>query len=282
MRLSPYNIQLRELYDQGKERNLWKNLTEAAWALGMPERTFGNQYNGQSKTRGVLNTIKLLKQKLGVRPRTEKSSVSVGSLFQDGKSLKLWRGIVDCAELIDVDRGVLSEMIKAVANKLSSRKRTTYQKICAKLKAKLPKVKAEVPVAQIETTIGREVPAELEGITASTMFDRLLAGVAEFRDQNLNGVRFVLTRKNFRQLKGTLTKEEAEDTKLLIEELRRRFNLMTQIESEQIRAMLHKALGSQLDELFLAYRLLKEVVPTAALSEIEAIRAKFGHLTLTE
>ncbi len=107
------------------------------------------------------------------------------------------------------------------------------------------------------------------------VYNRLLAGVAEGSDQNLDGIRFVLRRKNFLALKGKFTKQELRDTVLLIEELRRRFTLMSQVIEEDVRQSCYEQLGEQINELILAMLLLREVCPTQGITHIEHLREQF-------
>ena len=93
-------------------------------------------------------------------------------------------------------------------------------------------------------------------------------------DQNLGGIRFVLTQRNFKKFKGVVTKQEVEDTKLLIQELRRRLNLVAQNENEDVRALCFHELSIELNELLLSAQLVQEVVPTKAVAQLQTLREK--------
>ncbi len=111
-------------------------------------------------------------------------------------------------------------------------------------------------------------------ITVSENFleDLIVSGILEAKRHRHGGVRFVLTRESFKQFHGRLTREELRDTKALIEELRRRLGLIAQIKSENARDEYARTLAVELDELFLAYELIKEVIPTGACQRIIELR----------
>ncbi len=267
------NRQLQEVLKQGIIGGTWKTVTAAAALIGMSRSTINSQRFGRSHGRAVLQTIDLLRRKLD-GPQIKKTVAR--SLYEQGLESGTWKDYSTCARILDVDRGALKKYMNATPDRLVTVKQKAFHK---KLLQRLRRHTGDKPVVPNEDMEKSGVCTDVqEGVIASPYYDRLLAGVAELHDQNLNGVRFVLTAKNFRHLKGVVTKEEMQDTKLLIEELRRRFTLLAQIEDEDIRAKCHVALGTELDELFLAYRVFKEVIPTAALSEIDSLRAKFAHL----
>ncbi len=91
-------------------------------------------------------------------------------------------------------------------------------------------------------------------------------------------LRFVITQENFQPLKGVLSSEEIEDTKVLIEELRRRIGIITQIDSLETRSNHWKELAGEFDELYLSVLLLQVPNPTGALNDISKKRALFNKL----
>jgi hypothetical protein len=107
-----------------------------------------------------------------------------------------------------------------------------------------------------------------QDVVEATLFNQVLAGVAEFRDQNLNGVRFVLNARNFRKLHGKVTREEVEDTGLLIEELVRRFTIFAQLDDVSQRTLIAQKLTERLERLYRTIEQSRDVCPTEAAEEI--------------
>ena len=134
----------------------------------------------------------------------------------------------------------------------------------------------------VQTQLGQnrnQAPGNPPGIVGSPWFDRVLAGFAEVGRQGHQGVRFVITADRFQPFEGRFTKAETEDTKLLIQELRRRLNVSVQITDITERSRLANALARELDELYLSIELSKEAVPTGAAIRIGQMRSAFAKIT---
>ena len=270
--LKEENVELRRLYDQGKRKKLWTSKSEAARTIGVMVPTFAGQWGGYTHGQAVLDTQRLLRKVLGTEP-TDQPIRTIRHLFQIGKDTGKWQNYTECAKAGKFSTEALTRYMDLLPQNLKPRSRKFLKRMFEKLRTFLEKETKSPGQSEATTT----VPVG-DDVIAGSLFNQLLAGVAELRDQHLGGIRFVLRHNNFRRLKGIVTKEEIGDTKLLIEELRRRFNLLAEIDDEDIRGACHKALGDELDELFLAYRLIKAVVPTAAVQEIELLRERFQHI----
>jgi hypothetical protein len=105
------------------------------------------------------------------------------------------------------------------------------------------------------------------GVISGTLFNEVLSGVAEFGDQVMDGVRFVLRDGTFRKLDGKITDAEIDDTRRLIAELRRRFGIFAQLDAAQHRDQrqrLGQALVKEVELLMVAIRQAHQVIPTSA------------------
>ncbi len=109
-------------------------------------------------------------------------------------------------------------------------------------------------------------------VIESPWFDRLMSGVSEVSGQQLGGVRFVLTEGSFRPLKGQFTPAEVQDTRLLLQELRRRINLVTQLQNKAARAQILKKLAPEIRELYLAIERSKDADPSRTAERISQLR----------
>ena len=206
-----------------------------------------------------------------------KNQTPLTDLFNQGKTKQKWKGVSSCAKVITLDRASLNRYLVLEADdklaNLTRRERVYYLKLLAAMQEALS-TGPPPDTQQDAIPPGRGDPSVPDDVIASPYYDRLLAGVAEFNDQILGGVRFVLTERNFKRLHGVVTKQEIADTRLLIQELRRRLTLVTQNDDEQVRALCFSELGTELNELLLAAQLAQEVVPTKAVAQLEQLRKK--------
>lgn len=94
--------------------------------------------------------------------------------------------------------------------------------------------------------------------------------IAGFGEPNKDdGVRFLLTQKSFRPLGATITQEEVEDTRHMVQELCRRWKLFAEIEDPAHRMTIVRMLGSDVNALFLVMRTAREQLPFAAAELLE-------------
>jgi len=90
-------------------------------------------------------------------------------------------------------------------------------------------------------------------------------------------IRFIVSMDDFQILDGiTITEQEIQDTVDMIDELRRRMLLFSQIESLEQRSQIWKALAAEFDEFYLTASLLGEVDPTQSIHEITKKRQLFS------
>lgn len=87
------------------------------------------------------------------------------------------------------------------------------------------------------------------------------------------GIRFILTKESFQLINSAWSKEEFQDTKKLIEELRRRLLLIAQHPEEKMRLEYIEELGRELDELWRAYQTARCIVPIDILDIIDRERS---------
>lgn len=97
-------------------------------------------------------------------------------------------------------------------------------------------------------------------------------------DGKTKKMRFMVTSENFSAVRTNMSRAEVQDTKKLIEELRRRFQVFSQVESLEERAKLWRELAAELDELYLAAVLLGEINPSGAIDELVKKRNLFGKI----
>lgn len=95
-------------------------------------------------------------------------------------------------------------------------------------------------------------------------------------DWNVSGMRFVLTKENFKTLDtGPWSEAEIDDTIKLITELRRRLVLLAQNPSSDIREHHIKRLGKEVDELYRSFAIVSSVVPIQAAEIVDLERHDF-------
>jgi hypothetical protein len=240
--------QFRQMYEQGEAAGKWQNPHQCLTCCGVPGSTFNKYFR--------------MSERADAEPVPREAKTLQGILAR-------MRQVLDQLPA-PVEAEPSQEGVQVPAEQAPPQ--TSEDPLAKSLRALCDQI-AENIMARVNQGQGSsDVPP---GIIASPWFDRILAGVAESSDQNLDGVRFILTAQSFRSLEGKVTKEEIKDTILLAEELRRRLNVIAQIRSEDIRCLCFKKLAAELDELFLSYKLIKEVCPTGAAREIERLREAF-------
>jgi hypothetical protein len=271
------NKQFRAKVKEGKLLGYWVNQKDCAEKIGIPRSTFGGYAAGFIHGENVLLAIAAMQKLIDAAPPPSIPPAStehpLQDLLQRGKDAGLWKAISSCANVLKKDRDTISRYLdmekEGTVDDSTMRERAYYAKLLAAMRRKLSKGSA-APPGDLPPERGH--PSAPDGVVASPYYDRLLAGVAEFEDQNLGGVRFVLTQRNFKRLKGVVTKQEVADTKLLIEELRRRLNLVAQNSDEEVRALCYRELGQELEALLNAAEIVQEVIPTAAVARLEKLR----------
>ena len=115
----------------------------------------------------------------------------------------------------------------------------------------------------------------------NSSLDRRIAG--KRRGGKSKKIRFIVSMDDFQVLDGiNITEQEIQDTKDMIEELRRRMLLFSQIESLEKRSQIWKALAAEFDEFYLTASLLGEVDPTKSIEEILRKRQLFDKFRTTK
>lgn len=139
--------------------------------------------------------------------------------------------------------------------------------------------KSAEPAKKLAEPKGEE-PSQL---IASPFFDRILAGVVEVGGQFRDGLRFFLTRDNFRQFGGSITEAEVIDTLRLVTELRRRFSIFAQLTDKKERARVASLLRPEVNELYVTIEASRAAMPTEAgylladlRQQLAAIKLPFG------
>lgn len=273
--------ELNDVYDEGiaigSTGGCWDGESGCARVTGVPYSTLKSQraHTGPLKRKKhVLRTIRILRRKIQEAGTPQTAQASAVKTHPVGDSLQ------HAAVLLI---GVLQQ-IAALAS------RQTLQNVLGSLGGLLPPVLAgALRDSGATPTSGEDLTHNLQeglllilqgsaqsapqsthpqDVVASTFFDRVLSGVAELRDQNLNGVRFVLNARNFRRLHGKVTREEVDDTSLLIEELVRRFTIFAQLDDVGQRALVNQKLTEKIDRLYRTIEQSRDVCPTKAAEEI--------------
>ena len=107
-------------------------------------------------------------------------------------------------------------------------------------------------------------------VVQSTWVDDVIAGNRELKgDYPPNGIRFLLTAETFATLTSQFTSGEIKDTLAFVRtvltpavgEVRRRLVRSSELTNEKNRSEILKALGQELEELFLALEQAREVIP---------------------
>jgi hypothetical protein len=271
------NTTLREKLEEGRKIGRWVNQQDCAEKIGVPRGTLGQCSTGFIHGEKVISVIAAMQQLIDDPTATAtptpvssgRRNATLATLFQQGKTKGLWNNITECAKrALKKDRGTFTKYLELETGDtpMTRREKTYYAKLIRVMRSKLGTPPPGNPLD--DSPPGRGHPI------ASAYYDRLLAGVTEMTDQNLGGIRFVLTQRNFKKFKGVVTKQEVEDTKLLIQELRRRLNLVAQNENEDVRALCFHELSIELNELLLSAQLVQEVVPTKAVAQLQTLREK--------
>jgi len=115
-------------------------------------------------------------------------------------------------------------------------------------------------------------------VVTGMLFNELVAGTMECGGHIKDGIRFVLSSENFRRLDGEITDQEIDDTRRLIEELRRRLTVFARLDPvrrKDMRARIYQKLAPEIDHMFVAIRQTEQVIPTSAAAHLEELeRAK--------
>ncbi len=128
------------------------------------------------------------------------------------------------------------------------------------VEARVLKIEELIGVALKKDIVPRDASNKLMGDSASTQWD-------------VNGMRFILTKDNFKTIDtGPWTDKEIQDTCLLIEELRRRLSLLAQNSSADFKDKSLYGLSKELTELWRSYQIAQSVVPTEAAKLIDIER----------
>jgi len=151
--------------------------------------------------------------------------------------------------------------------------------VCALLGTDLAELHRLVQ-STLERGKGSNPPAASK-TSVSPCFDLVLSGAADIKGQDHDGVRFVLTSGAFKRFEGQFTQPEIEDTKRLVQELRRRLNISAQLTDMSVRVRIGRALVREINELYLAIELCKEAVPSGAASRINQARVMFQSIQST-
>lgn len=136
----------------------------------------------------------------------------------------------------------------------------------------------ESKVLKIEKLLGASVKQDSVPRDASS---KLMSDSADTR-WDVNGMRFILTEKNFQTLDtGPWTEKEIQDTCLLAEELRRRLTLLAQNSSSDIKDDCLNRFSKELTELWRSYQVAQSVVPTEAAKLIDIERKNPSLMLIT-
>jgi hypothetical protein len=165
---------------------------------------------------------------------------------------------------------------KAIARKSSLGGLTSWKNRSANRKEKTEK--PDAPKPDVEERLRRIEEKVFDKSSASLPRDKAKKYLAKIYtdDWNVSGMRFVLTRENFKTLDtGPWSREEIDDTLKLIVELRRRLVLLAQNPAAEIREDHIARLGMEIDELHRAFVIASSVIPMQAAEIVSLERHDF-------
>lgn len=266
--VSALSAELCQLFEQGKVQGCWDSISSCARIIHVPRRTLSTylSYRGSGGTlfaRSMRSVIRKMRRKLQeqeaeraqpVRETTPTGALLLVSVLQQIATAGSQHVLQSMAELLP------SAWARVLEN-LAGDPLASSENLAQLLQEGLRLIVQDY--AQSISPAGHP-----QDVVAGTLFDRVLSGVAELRDQNLNGVRFVLNARNFRKLHGQVTREEVEDTGLLIEELVRRFAIFAQLDNVGHRSLIAQKLSEKLERLYRIIEQSRNVCPTEAAEEI--------------
>ncbi len=113
-------------------------------------------------------------------------------------------------------------------------------------------------------------------VATSSDLSKILSGEADVGKRGKGKVNFVVSADSFMHLKGTVYNPEINDTKLLIQELRRRIFVFAQIEDSSERIKVLRELGDEIDELYLALEVCRDELPFKAAQSLASLRVRLG------
>lgn len=200
--------------------------------------------------------------------------ISSTSLYRwrDKKALTTKSCFAKLQKVMEFTEAEITLIHKAIARHhslsgLSSWKNKTS---CGKEKdegMKMPSSDIEERVQRLEKTVFLTQPLK----TSSQKAKKLMEDIQSI-DWNVKGMRFILTRNNFKELEtGAWSAEEISDTAKLAQELRRRIVILAQNPNPDIRVDHLKRMAKELDELWRAYSIANSISPleTAELINLE-------------
>lgn len=215
----------------------------------------------------------------------------LAAAFEDGRSRGLWTTQQECADILKMNRTTLRDQL--IGRTHGARVQETTAAIRGLLSqpetassSGLPPPGGSNDATKLLQLLGKFLPQSTsnppEGLVASPWFELLFSGVATFRDQQEDGVPFILTADNFRRLKGEVSPAWFADTVRLIRVLRQRITLLLQHVDPDVRGDAMSQMAEELDELFLLLERLGEVEPLGAAQELQSRRQRFTALRGTK
>ena len=282
--------ELQELYKRGKQQGLWSCISDCARRMPDISRVTLSRYlrvrigdlDRQARKKEKLEqTLQQLRTFLSTEhPAGRERSPPEGMC-----SPKEWPAAKQAGLLL---LGVWQRLAQNVAQQTL---RQTLEALEGCLPAVMSQsVKSLVNTAQDAETHAAEQDLErvlecfmhsLQGpeqqepvVISGTLYDRVLAGVADLRDSNLQGVRFPLNARTFPkyQFQGIVTQQEVRDTEILMEEVARRFKMFRKLENLEQRSLIAQHLKCAVERLYEAIEQSADVCPTEAARKIEADR----------
>lgn len=263
------NIRIASLIKDGIRRRLWTSTTDASRVIDMSERTL-RSHTRRPLSKEILDvTIRKLEAALAAPARN-----ACMILYEEGVKKELWLSQHACAMEIGAHPDSLKKILDCDRSKLNTKNRKYFERVRARLARKVGK-----PASQPKVARQSEKPSQAPPVVESDWFDALVAGGKELPGQTWKGIRFIITQDSFAKLKGvTLTEEEIRDTILLMMELRRRFNIIAQIDDADVRRKIWQSgIGPELDLVVQATRLMRQVVQTHFLQQMDRSLEAIAH-----
>jgi hypothetical protein len=268
----------QRIYTEGWLLGLWDSEESAAKLINLERATLGHDIRDTTledliRTRTIGPLQKVLKTKKGELGDQHPTTEAVRKAYLDGIEIGVWKKMSACAAKIGVQRVLLSQCLRHTSKDI--RPPSTIDNVLRKIQEKLKDLKGRRKSAH--ETRGSPIPFGGVEAQVSLWLLSVLAGIADDPTQTtVDAVPFVLTAERFKTWDGkSVNKGAIKDTVALIQELRRRLNIFSEIDSEEKVADIYRTLRPELKELWIAVELLGKQNPDKFIETLQAVREGF-------
>lgn len=203
--------------------------------------------------------IRRWKNKESLPSKKKFASLTNHLVFSNNEKQLISKAIARSGSLKSLQAGATRKG-KRIHTFASSPRPEKFEERITVLESKVSKIQELIVSSLVKDIVPRDASNKLMSDSASTQWD-------------VNGMRFILTKDNFKTIDtGPWTDKEIQDTCLLIEELRRRLTLLAQNSSANLKDECLHRFSKELTELWRAYQVAQSVVPTEAAKLIDIER----------